>query len=253
MVIKFRCPNGHPLAASENRVGRSGQCPRCQAQFVVPAPDGPARARAVPTSASTEPRATPELHSADPTGNTFLFLCPNGHKLYGSPTLQGKTGQCPHCNSRFLIPAANDAPAEDAHQEAFFDALDSSLPDSLAWDAAEAEPEAEADESSEELGTYAEEDEPRPSTGPVPVSCHPLAQLIRRLGSDSRARAPLELKLADGSTLQVRAFSAELSQHEYGVFATRDADHADHVVIIAWGHITRVTIPVTGPLPADLG
>ena len=34
----------------------------------------------------------------------ITFLCPNGHKLSGPASLQGKPGQCPHCSSKFVIP-----------------------------------------------------------------------------------------------------------------------------------------------------
>ena len=39
-----------------------------------------------------------------PSQEVFVFLCPNGHKLNGPPSLKGKLGQCPHCVAKFRIP-----------------------------------------------------------------------------------------------------------------------------------------------------
>lgn len=46
------------------------------------------------------------------------FLCPNGHKLNVKEFLAGKRGSCPHCNAKFLVPAASvDGPVAEAHDE----------------------------------------------------------------------------------------------------------------------------------------
>jgi hypothetical protein len=37
--IVFLCPNGHRLHSSPDTVGRPGQCPHCQARFLIPSPD----------------------------------------------------------------------------------------------------------------------------------------------------------------------------------------------------------------------
>jgi hypothetical protein len=41
------------------------------------------------------------------------FLCPNGHRLHGPASLQGKPGECPECGSRFHIPTYDEVPAEE--------------------------------------------------------------------------------------------------------------------------------------------
>jgi hypothetical protein len=44
---------------------------------------------------------------------TFLFLCPNGHKLHGPTRLAGKVGKCPHCRAKFEIPVPHQEDDED--------------------------------------------------------------------------------------------------------------------------------------------
>ena len=101
MVIKFACPNGHPLSAGDELAGKPGKCPQCQAMFLVPESPG-----------------APANTAAAKSGGTIAFLCPNGHKLTGPRTLQGKAGQCPHCGSKFRIPSY-ETPAEVRMLELF--------------------------------------------------------------------------------------------------------------------------------------
>ena len=39
MVIRFRCPNGHVIAAAPRQTGQRGHCPKCQSPVIVPHPD----------------------------------------------------------------------------------------------------------------------------------------------------------------------------------------------------------------------
>jgi hypothetical protein len=106
MVIKFVCPNGHPLSAGDEMVGKPGKCPKCQSMFLVPEPlQAPADDGAASKS------------SVEPGAGTITFLCPNGHKLSGPRTLQGKAGQCPHCGSKFRIPEIEEQQAPAPHVE----------------------------------------------------------------------------------------------------------------------------------------
>ena len=167
-LIKFLCPNGHPLASPDSRVGKSGQCPRCQAQFVVPAPDQPPEvaARQLPTEHPESARRSPQASAASGS-EKFVFLCPNGHKLVGSPSLRGRAGQCPHCNSRFLIPDPHAAPGDETDQDEPLAGLgDVDLPetgvDHIVWDTLGADASLEDDaadtwsrEGGDELATAA--------------------------------------------------------------------------------------------------
>lgn len=100
MTIEFLCPNGHQLTAKVALVGKPGKCPKCGSKFVVPDPGE--------DDESDEAAAKPA-----PKTETIDFLCPNGHRLNGPASLQGKPGQCPHCGQKFRIPSYDDEEAED--------------------------------------------------------------------------------------------------------------------------------------------
>jgi hypothetical protein len=172
----------------------------------------------------------------------MVFLCPNGHKLHGSNSLQGRPGQCPHCNSRFLIPTDDDA------QEVHDDSADHREP---ATDTA-------SEGVTEDLQPFATaepvviniHDEPPPP--PMPVSCHPLAQIIRKLWSETREAGVLEIQLDNNEVLLAESFSAELSQHEFGVFAVRGENKTHAVTIVPWDTISRATLQNLADLPGEL-
>jgi hypothetical protein len=54
-MIKFLCPSGHPLSAPENMAGKRGKCPKCEAAFLVPTPEGADAEGAAEPRASSEP------------------------------------------------------------------------------------------------------------------------------------------------------------------------------------------------------
>src|SRR5215204_3661439 len=116
-MIKFLCPNGHQLSAPENLAGKPGKCPKCNTAFVVPTPEEepdlepPAAAAAAAPANAAPTQPTIGMGSGKGKGapkDLFVFLCPNGHKLNGPPSLKGKPGQCPHCGARFRIPSDED-------------------------------------------------------------------------------------------------------------------------------------------------
>src|SRR5262249_44613164 len=125
-MIKFLCPSGHPLTAPESLAGKAGKCPKCNTPFVVPAADEAGRSAVGGGSTAAAPVAvavaegsgtdfpapvTPAMGSGvgkGAGGEVFVFLCPNGHKLNGPPSMKGKAGQCPHCGAKFRIPTDED-------------------------------------------------------------------------------------------------------------------------------------------------
>ncbi len=50
---------------------------------------------------------------AAPGEETFLFLCPQGHRLHGPARLAGKVGKCPHCRAKFEIPFPHEGQDDD--------------------------------------------------------------------------------------------------------------------------------------------
>ena len=57
---------------------------------------------------------------AAPGEETFLFLCPQGHRLHGPTRLSGKIGKCPYCRARFEIPFPHE---EDDDQDGLDDTV----------------------------------------------------------------------------------------------------------------------------------
>ncbi len=155
MVIKFTCPNGHPLSCPDERAGRQAKCPKCGEPFTVPessteepveivSPDAIVSIEEFPdedlegttqlsqggpihfqgndpdeTTLDTPLAQEPIQQSPQeikPDDDVIAFLCPNGHELTGPSSLQGKPGQCPHCGEKFRIPHYDDDDIEEVQQ-----------------------------------------------------------------------------------------------------------------------------------------
>lgn len=244
-VVKFLCPQGHPLTAPLNLVGKTGKCPKCSASFVVPPPESndalaggskssPSGRNANGTDSS--PQLNINLGSGIKEGpgakapqDIFVFLCPNGHKLNGPPSLKGKLGQCPHCGARFRIP--EDEPTS--------------------------EPEAE------EIGGAELVDEPPPGTDvveeysqfeqepPFEEGVHPLAHIMNRLWYYKVEAGEIEILLPEGEIMHPEHYSAVLSSQGYGVFATREGMGFSFSVI-PWANVRRVNLHKVDDLPAGV-
>lgn len=132
MVVRFKCPNGHVLSAPETLVGRPGKCPQCESAFVVPAAaenpqDADGRPGSGVAAGSSDLGLAPgsgPINVASGSGtkathqrDVFVFLCPNGHRLNGPPSLKGKPGKCPHCHATFIIPTDDETISEEAEYE----------------------------------------------------------------------------------------------------------------------------------------
>jgi hypothetical protein len=237
MVIQFVCPNGHPLSASEEQAGKPGKCPKCQSSFVVPVPK---------TSATAAP-AKPAPSASG--GNGIAFLCPNGHKLTGARSMEGKAGQCPHCGAKFRIPG-HDQAEKPAHRPRFKISDEDEIPvgeiiehpekaevANVVQEVAAAEPAIE-EKPPEELDLI--ELEPEPSEPPPAGSIHPLADICWRLCRPGHG--PIELTCADGQTLTAQFFSGELSRKEYGVFACANDSGDFTITAVPWDAIRRLDV-----------
>lgn len=221
-VVKFQCPNGHPLSAPPSLAGKTGKCPKCGAGFMVPEAD---------EGSGSAPRLDIKMGSAIATGpgsqpnqQAFVFLCPNGHKLNGPPSLKGKLGQCPHCKARFRIP--EDEPEEDEEPLA--------------------EPVEESEESGDEISPdELEMEEPEP---PFEKDVHPLAHIIGRLWRHKGESGEIEILLPEGEIMLPEHFSPGLSAREYGVFATREGNGFSFSVV-PWETVRRVNVHKVEHLP----
>ena len=232
-VVKFLCPSGHPLNAPLNLVGKAGKCPKCGTAFVVPAPEPDDPPMSTPAgsgrlAAGSAPRLDIKMGSgikgsgSQPNQDVFVFLCPNGHKLNGPNSLKGKLGQCPHCNSKFVIPGDDPDIVEGA------ELVDEPPPET---DAVEAIPSGHL------------EAEP-----PFPEGVHPLAHIVSRLWSHRGQTGELEILLPEGEIMHPEYFSPALSASDYGVFATREGLGYSFSVI-PWANVRRVNVHKAEQLP----
>ncbi|MBW3596113.1 MAG: hypothetical protein KY475_02430 [Planctomycetes bacterium] len=230
MVIKFACPNGHPLTAADALAGKPGKCPQCQTMFLVP--DAPAgQAKSAPGGAAD-------------TGGTIAFLCPNGHKLTGPRALQGKAGQCPHCGSKFRIPSY-DVEKKEEEEIPVGEMVEHDEGEDL-QDVEEIEDvEIVEDDAAEVSPEHPLRPPPPPSEG-----VHPLAQLCERLWRPGECT--IEITYADGQTLTAERYSADLSELDYGAFAHRDGDGKFTVTAIPWSSVQRLSVVGLAELPMGL-
>lgn len=172
--------------------------------------------------------------------NVFVFLCPNGHKLNGPPSLKGKAGQCPHCGARFVIPE-DDVPEEDIPTGAVEDELPPEE-DVPAGEPVEDEAPIEAQLEPEEEVVEAVVEEAEPDPEPIPPGVHALGYIVGRLWDHKTEETELEIFLQEGEIISPDQYSELLSTGEYGVFAHKDGDEDYSVSVIPWTAVRRVDL-----------
>ncbi len=253
MPIKFLCPNGHQLTAPDNLAGRPGKCPKCSTPFVVPTPeeeeegeqpaaehsaDAPAEgiaAEKVEQTPANDKAPQAEIGQGSGKGKLdpaemFIFLCPNGHKLNGPPSLKGKAGKCPHCGAKFRIPSDDDESE-----------LPEETPTETSADPASSEqfvfPGFESDENVEEVYEAVEVED---IVDPPPDGIHPLCYIVGRLWDRKGDDTELEIFLAEGEIVSPELYSEVLSIKEFGVFGSKEGDGTYSVTIIPWSTVRKV-------------
>jgi hypothetical protein len=274
-MIKFLCPNGHQLSAPENLAGKAGKCPKCSTPFVVPkleefeepAPEPAAEQAAEAESPAPEPQPAAAASSADgdktretpamgsgkqgaAPGELFVFLCPNGHKLNGPPSLKGRPGQCPHCGARFRIPSDDDL--ETPEEE---------VPTGEAEDEEVAEGQGVDDEGGFDFGRLMGGEQPEdaveavveePPVAPPPPGASGLGYIVGRLWEQRAEGTELEIFLTEGEILAPDEFSEVLSSSDYGVFAIQEGDGSFAVTVIPWSAVRRIGMRRMVDLPPQL-
>jgi hypothetical protein len=188
---------------------------------------------------------TPALGSGTnlPAGaELFVFLCPNGHKLNGPPSMKGKPGQCPHCGARFRIPSDDD--------------LEEEVPTGQPEDDLEEIPEGQPEERGvdfkqlfgEEVVDAAVED----LLARPPPGAAGLGYIVGRLWQRRTDDTELEIFLGEGEIVAPDYYSEVLSSSDYGVFATQEGDGSFAVTVIPWSTVRRVGLRRIGELPQDI-
>jgi hypothetical protein len=265
MVIKFLCPNGHQLSAPETMAGKRGKCPKCQSAFVVPTLEELAAAEAEDEAPELEPATAaagamaaaslaaaaegsavrPNLGSGKglPAGEVFVFLCPNGHKLNGPPSLKGKAGQCPHCGARFRIPSDADleeleqAPAGQGDEEIATGRLE------------------EEEGGGFPPGDFGEEvidaavEEP---LAPPPPGAAGMGYIFARLWEQRDDQTEIEIFLSEGEIMSPDRYSEVLSSSDYGVFAVQEGDGNYTITVIPWSAVRRIGLRKVAELTGQM-
>lgn len=253
MPIKFLCPNGHQLTAPDNMVGKPGKCPKCNTPFVVPTPEEedeePSEEPADETSAEEEEPAD-EIEEGKPVdekaapgviaqgsgkgkmnpAEIFVFLCPNGHRLNGPPSLKGKAGKCPHCGAKFRIPT-DDEELELPEESSEEPAKEPSSSDQFVF------PGFESEEDAEEVYEAVEVED---TVDPPPDGIHPLCYIVGRLWDRKSDDTELEIFLAEGEIVSPELYSEVLSIKEFGVFGSKEGDGTYSVTIIPWATVRKI-------------
>ncbi|REJ65285.1 MAG: hypothetical protein DWQ31_18505 [Planctomycetota bacterium] len=235
MVIKLRCPEGHPVTCPDEKVGQTGRCPKCGSKFRVPDPRPAAEASNGGNGASAD---------------LIVFLCPNGHKLNGPSTLQGKPGQCPHCNARFVIPDFDDLD-EDEELD-----TEDAMPELWADDAEEDEEIEEIDAIEplpEDASGVSRGDwsrvSPPPAAERAASAPAALSVLFDRFWGYKRRGATLHLHLSNGEVVEPENYAREMSNGEFAVFTTVDDSGKRSMTTIAWTAIVRIAVDDIGDVP----
>ncbi len=274
MVIKFLCPNGHQLSAPENMAGKRGKCPKCQSAFVVPTLEEMAAAQAEentpppelqpPAAAwTTSPPAPSAAAAANlaaegsavrpamgsgkgmPAGEIFVFLCPNGHKLNGPPSLKGRAGQCPHCGARFRIPSDEDL--QEPEEEVPTGQADEEI--------ASGQLEEEGPGAGFPFGEYSEEvidaAVEEPLAAPPPGAAG-MGYIFARLWEQRDDQTEVEIFLTEGEIMSPDHFSEVLSSSDYGVFAVQEGDGNYTVTVIPWSAVRRIGVRKVAELTGQM-
>lgn len=123
-MIRFACPGcSATFTVGDEKAGKTGKCPKCQSQFVIPAADAGAPAADVPppvpsasksASRPSLPPPPPPTPAADPNAPVEIAPCPKcGTRLSVLPTDVGVDIQCPSCETVFKATRADAPPPPD--------------------------------------------------------------------------------------------------------------------------------------------
>ena len=267
MVIRFACPEGHPLTASEDLIGKAGKCPKCGARFLVPDPslpdDDEQEAAASLSAAGRPPAEAPKPATKSNDDEIIVFLCPNEHKLNGPKRLQGQPGQCPHCGAKFRIPSYDDDDDDEAPELADPELAEPEvMPTGAMLDHSQLEGEITeeveelSDEAIEVVGEHApHESGSMPFSVPLPPPAageSSLAAIFTHMWRKRNKGTQVYVYLEKGEVIEPTRYSPALSQRDYAVFAVDDEELTFRVMSVAWDSVSRVDFSRIEDLPEGL-
>jgi len=111
-MIRFACPGcSATFTVADEKAGKTGKCPKCQSQFVIP--EAPAAASPPPSSVasrSVSPPPPPPPPPDDNSNTVEVTPCPKcGSRLSVLPADVGLDIECPNCQAVYKATRA-DAP-----------------------------------------------------------------------------------------------------------------------------------------------
>jgi len=248
-------------------VGRAARCPQCGVRFRVPDPaQAEPEAALAPGGVMPPPRAVsaPPLPSSvrrgPPSGEQIIeFLCPNGHRLHGPASLQGRPGECPECGCRFRVPSYEKVAEDEPLGEGISAGRADHRRDSSETVLGAASPGAASGPGSARnaadalaLGVpYAPgATAPDGAARPAPEAAgHPLAVVVSRLWPAKPPGAAVELHLRGGEVVAVEELVSPDWQLPYAAFAVRQPDGKFRLIVLAWDVVERVVIGGVEKLP----
>jgi hypothetical protein len=181
------------------------------------------------------------------------FLCPNGHRLNGPVSLQGRPGECPECGSRFRVPSYGDdlSDEEPLDEQQISRGHIGGGPDSKLGQAGEV-----SDSTPAESGYSLDLENPSDAASHDAAQtrgAHPWLSVFPKLWAQkSLSGGIIEIGLADGDTIVPERFARSVSQRAHAVFAVKDASGTLTITAIPWESIARVHVRGLKKLPDDL-
>ena len=248
MVITLRCPNGHKLTCPDDRVGQTGKCPRCGVGFQVP--QSSQSTQWVDTERSASEIGDSHARGFSDAEDVIVFLCPNGHKLHGPKSLQGRPGQCPHCNSKFLIPNYDDD-SEELIEEPQLLPLDGDEVPLGETAAVEAE-EKIASEDTRISSSRPVAPASSSGIGQEPRGTHPMAAIFAKLWEQRKGDAPIEIRLKSGQVVIPASYSRQDASGQRGLFGVKNSNGSYMLTAIAWDAVEQISLNGLSELPAEL-
>lgn len=114
-MIRFACPGcSATFTVADEKAGKTGKCPKCQSQFVIP--DAPAPA-SPPSPVASKPPALPPSPPPSPeeeTGTVEVSPCPKcGARLSVLASDVGSDIECPHCQNVYRAIRSDAPPPPD--------------------------------------------------------------------------------------------------------------------------------------------
>jgi hypothetical protein len=180
------------------------------------------------------------------------FLCPNGHRLHGPASLQGRPGQCPECNSRFRIPSYDEVPDEDEEKPEEEIGVVSGDESKVTLEEEPGETEAGQEsrydlEEKEEGVTALQLDD----SGSLATSgkLNHLAELVGKLWAEKTSDSVMELHLDGGETIVPTHFAKSASQRSHALFAVEEGSGHYRLLMVPWTAIQRIEIRGVKHLP----